>query len=106
MSGIDELTVGRAGETELSCRFFGYAEKYTLQPSKIYMPARIDAEAGQRIQKMAVAIYRALGCSGFARVDMFYTPSGRGNRMYLFFRNKDKMCRQDKNTESLLFVYC
>lgn len=27
-------------------------------------------------RKTAVAIYRALGCSGFARVDMFYTPSG------------------------------
>ena len=23
-----------------------------------------------------MVIYRALGCSGFARVDMFYTPSG------------------------------
>ena len=74
--GMDELTVGRVDEIELSCGFFDYTEKYTLQSSKIYMPARIDDEAEQRIQKTAVAIYRALGCSGFARVDMFYTPSG------------------------------
>lgn len=74
--GMDELTVGRVDEIELSCGFFDYTEKYTLQSSKIYMPARIDDEAEQKIQKTAVAIYRALGCSGFARVDMFYTPSG------------------------------
>lgn len=74
--GIDELTVGRVDEIELSSGFFDYTEKYTLKSSKIYMPARIDAEAEKRIQQAAVTIYNALGCSGFARVDMFYTPSG------------------------------
>lgn len=74
--GIDELTVGRVDEIELSGGFFDYTEKYTLKTSKIYMPARIDAEAENRIQETAVTIYKALGCSGFARVDMFYTPSG------------------------------
>ncbi len=74
--GIDELTVGRVDEIELSGGFFDYTEKYTLKSSKIYMPARIDAEAEKRIQEAAVTIYKALGCSGFARVDMFYTPSG------------------------------
>lgn len=74
--GIDELTVGRVDEIELSSGFFDYTEKYTLKTSNIYMPARIDAETEKRIQDAAVTIYKALGCSGFARVDMFYTPSG------------------------------
>lgn len=74
--GIDELTVGRADEIELSHGFFDYTEKYTLKTSKIHMPARIDAETERRVQQAAKAIYRALGCSGFARVDMFLTPSG------------------------------
>ena len=73
--GIDELIVGRVDEIELSNGFFDYTEKYTLKSSKIYMPARIDAEAEKKIQKTAVTIYKTLGCSGFARVDMFYTPS-------------------------------
>ena len=30
----------------------------------------------RRIQEAAKTIYRALGCSGFARVDLFLTPSG------------------------------
>lgn len=74
--GIDELLVGRVDEIELSSGFFDYSEKYTLKSSKIYMPARIDAETEKRIQETGVAIYRTLGCSGFARVDMFYTTSG------------------------------
>lgn len=74
--GRDKLTVGRVDEIELSSGFFDFTEKYTLKTSKIHMPARIDAEAEKRIQNAAVRIYRALGCQGFARVDMFYTPGG------------------------------
>ncbi|MCM1272831.1 MAG: D-alanine--D-serine ligase VanG [Clostridium sp.] len=74
--GIDELICGRVDEIELSGGFFDYTEKYTLKTSRIYMPARIDTETEKRIQDTAMTIYRTLGCSGFARVDMFYTKSG------------------------------
>ena len=37
---------------------------------------RVDAATELRIQEAAKTIYRALGCSGFARVDLFLTPSG------------------------------
>lgn len=74
--GIEKLIVGRVDEIELSEGFFDYTEKYTLKSSKIHMPARITEEAEKRIQQTAIQIYRTLGCSGFARVDMFYTPSG------------------------------
>ncbi len=74
--GNDELFVGRVDEIELSGNFFDYKEKYTLETSRIYMPARISTETEERIKKAAVTIYKALGCSGFARVDMFLTPSG------------------------------
>lgn len=73
--GIDNLTVGRIDEIELSNGFFDYTEKYTLKTSKIHMPARLSPKEEKRVQETAVAIYKALGCSGFARVDMFYTPS-------------------------------
>lgn len=74
--GNDVLTVGRVDEIELSNGFFDYTEKYTLKTSQIHMPARIDAETEKRIQEAAVTIYKALGCSGFARVDLFLTASG------------------------------
>jgi len=72
--GNETLTVGRVDEIELSEGFFDYTEKYTLKTSEIHMPARIDAQTERRIQETAVTIYKTLGCSGFARVDMFLTP--------------------------------
>lgn len=74
--GIDELTVGRVDEIETPDGFFDFTEKYTQEASTIYMPARIDAQAEKRIQEAAITVYKALGCSGFARVDLFYTPDG------------------------------
>lgn len=74
--GNEALTVGRVDEIELSDGFFDFFEKYSLQCSKIHMPARVDAATEKRIQKAAVTIYRTLGCSGLARVDLFYTPLG------------------------------
>ena len=73
--GNNDLLVGRIDEIELTDGFFDYTEKYTLKSSKIHMPARIDEHTEKRIQETAHVIYKALGCSGFARVDMFLTPS-------------------------------
>lgn len=74
--GTDEPTVGEVDEIELSEGFFDYTEKYTLKSSKIHVPARISQEKAKEVKDAAVRIYRALGCSCFARVDMFLTPKG------------------------------
>lgn len=75
--GTEALTVGRADEVELLGGFFGFEEKYGGTGSEIHMPARVSPEKEREIQETAVTIYRALGCSGFARVDMFLTPEGK-----------------------------
>ena len=72
--GKDSLAIGEVDEIELSHGFFDYTEKYTLKTSKIHMPARIDPDTAERIKQTASVIYRALDCSGFARVDLFLTP--------------------------------
>ena len=71
------LLAGRVDEVELAGGFFDYTEKYTLETAKIHMPARISPEDEARILAAAKTVYRALGCSGFARVDLFFTPAGR-----------------------------
>lgn len=75
--GYDELTVGEVDEIELSGGFFDFTEKYTLKTSAIHVPARIDSGTAERIKQTARTLYRALGCGGFARVDMFLSPDGR-----------------------------
>lgn len=75
--GNQELTVGRVDEIELlRGGMFDYEEKYTLKTSRIHMPARIAPETEQQVRQAAQTIYRALGCQGFARVDLFLTPEG------------------------------
>lgn len=74
--GRENLTIGRVDEIELCCDFFDYEEKYTQNYTKIHMPARIDEATEARIQKTAAKVYKALSCSGFARVDLFLTPAG------------------------------
>ena len=75
--GTKSLTVGEVDEIELSGGFFDFTEKYTLKTSAIHVPARIDKETSDRVKKTARVLYKALGCSGFARVDMFLTPEKR-----------------------------
>lgn len=74
--GNDSLTVGEVDEIELCGDFFNFTEKYTLKTSSIHVPARVSPEKRGEIKQTAQKIYRALGCSGFARVDMFLTPQG------------------------------
>lgn len=73
--GTHELMTGELDEIELTRGFFDFTEKYTLQTSAIHVPARISKAKTKEVKEMAKRIYRALGCSGFARVDMFLTPS-------------------------------
>ena len=75
--GNDTLTVGELDEIELADGFFNFTEKYTLKTSAIHVPARIPTIKAAEMKETAQRIYKALGCQGFARVDMFLDSSGR-----------------------------
>lgn len=75
--GNDTLTVGELDEIELSDGFFNFTEKYTLKTSAIHVPARISPEKTAEVKETARRIYKALGCQGFARVDIFLDTNGR-----------------------------
>jgi D-alanine---D-serine ligase len=74
--GNHELKTGRANEIEVSHGFFDYKEKYTLETSKIHTPGRIDSESEKRVLEAGKKIYKALGCRGYARIDMFLKDDG------------------------------
>lgn len=75
--GETPLTVGAVDEIQLSGGFFDFDEKYTLRTSAIHCPARISPEKAAEIQEAARAVYAALDCRVFTRVDFFLTPEGR-----------------------------
>ena len=72
-----DLLLGEVDEVELASGFFDYEEKYTLRTSALHVPARLSPADAARVKAAAAAVYRALGCAGFARVDLFFTPEGR-----------------------------
>lgn len=74
--GNTTLITGDLDEIELQDGFFDFTEKYHLITSNIHVPARIAPEKTAELKRAAKTIYRALGCQGFARVDMFLTPTG------------------------------
>jgi len=74
--GNDELLVGNVDEIELFQGFFNYEEKYSLGTSKIHLPARVSEDMQLQLQETAKVIYRALGCRGYCRVDIFVSKDG------------------------------
>ncbi|MGL5978591.1 MAG: D-alanine--D-alanine ligase family protein [Erysipelotrichaceae bacterium] len=69
--GNDTLIVGEVDEIETHRDFFDFEGKYEMSDSKIHCPARISSEIKAEVQRRAQIVYRALGCSGFSRVDFF-----------------------------------
>lgn len=55
---------------------YDYEGKYLDGSTDLYIPARLPDEQTEAIKKTALAAYRALGCSGLARVDFFALPDG------------------------------
>ncbi|MGW7532313.1 D-alanine--(R)-lactate ligase [Amycolatopsis sp. NPDC054798] len=75
-----ELVVGEPDQIRLSHGFFKIHQEDNPESgsenSTILVPADISAESRARVQATAQTIYRALGCKGLARVDLFLLEDG------------------------------
>jgi D-alanine--(R)-lactate ligase len=75
-----ELLAGEVDQIALSHGFFKIHQESTPESgsdnSTVIVPADIPAESRALVQETAKAIYRALGCRGLSRVDMFLTEDG------------------------------
>ena len=56
--------------------FFDFEARYEIGKTDFVCPAELPADVTSRVQEIAVAVYRLLGCYGFARVDMILTKDG------------------------------
>ncbi|AOT70173.1 D-alanine--D-alanine ligase [Geosporobacter ferrireducens] len=70
--GNDEPKASVVGEIIPSHEFYDYEAKYFDDgKSKMIIPADIPAEKAMEIREMAIKAYKAIDCSGLARVDFF-----------------------------------
>lgn len=66
------------GEIIPQHEFYSYEAKYLDQNGAILqVPAILDLDVIQKVQKMAVEVFQVLCCEGMARVDSFLTEDGR-----------------------------
>jgi D-alanine---(R)-lactate ligase len=79
-NGLD-LLAGEVDQIALSHGFFRIhqedAPEHGSDNATVNVPADIPQAARSLVQATAKAVYRALGCSGLARVDTFLTEDGR-----------------------------
>ena len=65
------------GEIEPDREFYDYDSKYADDSrTALHVPARIEAEATERVRELAVRMFLAMGCEGYARVDFFVGADG------------------------------
>ena len=69
--GNDHPRASVPGEIVPVHEFYDYAAKYLEEGSELIIPARLTAAQTRRVQELAVGAFRAIDCSGMARVDFF-----------------------------------
>ena len=69
--GNDEVITGVVGQINPANEFYDYDAKYNDSASTLHIPALVSEEARNTVAELAVKTFKALGCSGFSRVDFF-----------------------------------
>ncbi|HJU44346.1 MAG TPA: D-alanine--D-alanine ligase family protein [Vicinamibacterales bacterium] len=67
--GNDDPQASRPGEIIPSREFYDYEAKYIDDDSKTVIPAELPADVVKKIQQLSIGAFRAVDCSGLARVD-------------------------------------
>jgi len=69
--GNDEPLASLPGEITFDADWYDYSTKYLEGQSRLTIPAPVSPEITRRLQTLAIAAFRAIDCSGMARVDFF-----------------------------------
>jgi len=79
--GNDDPVASVPGEIVPSKEFYDYDAKYLDEGSELVIPARLSKGETKRVQELAVAAFKAVDCSGLARVDFLMDP--RSEKIYV-----------------------
>jgi D-alanine-D-alanine ligase len=79
--GNDEATASVPGEIVPVKEFYDYNAKYLDEGSQLIIPAKLSKAETKKVQELAVKAFKAVDCSGLARVDFLMDPNTR--KIYL-----------------------
>ena len=75
--GNDDPKASVAGEIVPSKEFYDYDAKYLAEGSELMIPAKITKAESKTVQRLAIAAFQAVDCTGLARVDFLMDPKSR-----------------------------
>ncbi len=75
--GNDDPKASIAGEIVPCKEFYDYDAKYLAEGSELVIPAKITKAEMKTVQRLAVAAFEAVDCTGLARVDFLMDPKSR-----------------------------
>jgi D-alanine-D-alanine ligase len=72
--GNDDPEASVPGEIVPGKEFYDYTAKYVDEGSQLIIPAKLTKAQTKKVQELAVAAFKAVDCSGLARVDFLMDP--------------------------------
>src|SRR6266446_2397705 len=75
--GNDDPKASVAGEIVPCKEFYDYDAKYLAEGSELVIPAKITKAEMKTVQRLAIAAFQAVDCTGLARVDFLMDPKSR-----------------------------
>jgi len=75
--GNDDPKASVAGEIVPCKEFYDYDAKYLVEGSEAVIPAKITKAEMKTVQRLAIAAFQAVDCTGLARVDFLMEPKSR-----------------------------
>ena len=79
--GNDKPEASVPGEIVPGKEFYDYTAKYVDEGSQLIIPAKLSKTETRKIQQLAISAFKAVDCSGLARVDFLMDPKNR--KIYL-----------------------
>ena len=75
--GNDKPAASVPGEIVPGKEFYDYTAKYLDEGSELIIPAKLTKAETKKVQELAIKSFRAVDCSGLARVDFLMDPKTR-----------------------------
>jgi|HubBroStandDraft_2_1064218.scaffolds.fasta_scaffold00049_19 D-alanine-D-alanine ligase len=79
--GNDKPEASLPGEIVPSTEFYDYKAKYLDEGSQLIIPAKLSKAETKEVQRLAIGAFKAVDCSGLARVDFLIEP--KSGKLYL-----------------------
>src|SRR5216684_4303794 len=89
--GNDEPAASLPGEIVPDKEFYDYNAKYLDEGSQLIIPAKLSKAETKKVQELALRAFKAVDCSGLARVDFLMDPGSRNKTRKIYVNEINTM---------------